>query len=302
MKTYLITGAATGFGRAIAFTLAKSGERVIAGVETLSEVSLLIQAAKEEKIELQVEKLDITDPTDRDRAGTWAVDVLLNNAGISLGGSLIDIPEAMLRQQFEVNVFGTILLTQQVARQMIRRKSGKIVFVSSVHGLIADPLSGPYCGSKYALEAFAESLAGELREFFVQVATINPGPYLTGFNDREYDSIRYWRDDPSQRVFDYAGMAFPYEQIRSIGGVVKETIAVLTSSSNNFRTVIPKVLAVYVKKREKELWEQTSDADLGQRHPMIHKAVAMDPATSVTEGITGKLREILPGAAKKQAF
>lgn len=299
MKTYLITGAATGFGQAIALALAKSGERVIAGVETLSEVSLLLQLAKEEKIELQVEKLDITDPADRERAGAWPVDVLLNNAGISLGGSLVDIPEAMLRQQFEINVFGTILLTQQVARQMIRRQSGKIVFVTSVHGVVADPLSGPYCGSKFALEAFAESLAGELREFHVQVATIEPGPYLTGFNDREYDSIGHWRDDPSQRVFNYAGMSFPYEQIQSIDGVVKETIAVLTGNSSQYRTVVPKVLALYAKKRQKELWDKKSDADLGQRHPLISKAADMDPATTVTEGITDRIKEILPGVSKK---
>ena len=60
---------------------------------------------------------------------------------------------------------------------MIKKNKGRIINVSSVSGLMADPLSGPYCGSKFALEAFSESLSKELQEFNIEVATINPGPY-----------------------------------------------------------------------------------------------------------------------------
>lgn len=67
-ETYLITGAGTGFGKVIAFDLAEQGKKVIAGVETMSEVSALRKEAKEKEIELQIEKLDVTDPADRDRA------------------------------------------------------------------------------------------------------------------------------------------------------------------------------------------------------------------------------------------
>lgn len=189
-ETYLITGAGTGFGKGIALGLAEQGKKVIAGVETMSEVSALVKEAKEKEIEIQVEKLDVTDPADRERAWTWDVDVLLNNAGISEGGSLVDIPEERLRNQFEVNVFGPILLTQKIAKAMVKKQRGKIVFMSSVSGLMADPLSGPYGGSKFTLEAFAESLSKELQEFNVQVSTINPGSYLTGFNDREFEAWR----------------------------------------------------------------------------------------------------------------
>lgn len=95
---------------------------------------------------------------------------------------------------------------------MIEGQKGRIVFISSVSGLMTDPFSGPYCGSKHALEAFAESLSKELQEFNVEVATINPGPYLTGFNDREYETWKNWQEDPSEYVFDYEKVAFPYEQ------------------------------------------------------------------------------------------
>ncbi len=274
--------------------MAKSGEEVIAGVETLSEVSMLLKEAKEQKIKLRVEKLDITNPLDRERAGGFSVNVLLNNAGISLGGSLIDIPEEVLRRQFEVNVFGTILLTQEIVRSMIQDGGGKVVFVTSVHGLIADPFSGPYCGSKFALEAFAESLSSELQEFNIEVATINPGPYLTGLNDREYDSIRYWRDNPSRRIFNYENMAFPYEQIKSLDELVKESIEVLSGKSNKYRTIIPKALSIYAKKRQRELWDKETDTHLGKRHPLIKKAEAMTPATTIAKGVTKRLKKVLP--------
>lgn len=289
-KTYLITGAGTGFGKEIALRLAEAGEEVIAGVEIMSEISALILEAQARKIDLRVEKLDITDPEDRERAGTWDVDVLLNNAGISLGGSLVDIPESVLRYQFEVNVFGTIFLTQQIAREMVKKRSGKIVFVTSVHGLVADPISGPYCGTKFALEAFAESLSYELQEFNVEVAVINPGPYLTGFNDREYEAYKLWKDDPRTRLFDYEGMAFPFVQFRNIDPVVKETIEVLKGTNTNYRNVIPKILGIYVKKRQRDLWNKQTDKDLGKRHSLIQKAYKSEPGTTLIGELVNKFK------------
>lgn len=294
-ETYLITGAGTGFGKGIAFGLAQAGKRVIAGVETMSEVSMIMKEAEDKKLELIVEKLDITDSIDRERAATWDVDILLNNAGISLGGSLVDMPEEILRKEFEINVFGTILLTQILAKNMVKKKKGKIVFVSSVHGIFADAFSGPYCGTKYALEAFAESLKYELQEFRVEVAVINPGPFLTGFNDREYESYKLWRDDPSQRLFEYEKLAFPYEQIDDITPVVKESIEVLTGANKDFRNIIPKAMKALAKKRQADVWDMKSDDELGKRHAKIKKAYDMEPATTLTEGIVGKIKDKLTG-------
>lgn len=291
-ETFLITGAGTGLGKGIAFGLAEEGKKVIAGVETLSEVSALTKEAEELKFELQVEKLDITDPVDRERASQWDVDVLLNNAGISEGGSLIDIPEERLRNQFEINVFGTILLTQEIARGMIQKGKGKIIFVSSVSGLMSDPLSGPYGGSKFALEGFSESLSKELQEFGVQVATINPGPYLTGFNDREFETWRMWQDDPAERLFDYEQLAFPYEQFDP-DKAVKEALKVVTSEATAYRNIIPKAMAAMVKKRQKELWDRETDDERGQRHGLVQKSMDIEPATSPVEGIVNKIKDKL---------
>lgn len=284
-NTFLITGAGTGFGRAIALALAKNDEQVIATTETVRQAKELEKEAKKKKLSLRIEKIDITNEADRKRAGTWDVDVLLNNAGISLGGSMADIPEHMLREQYEVNFFGTIFLTQEVVHQMIPKRSGKIVFVTSMHGLMADPISGPYCSSKFALEASAESLRAELQEYGIQVAVINPGPYLTGFNDREYESFARWHDDPSTHLYDYEAMAFPYEQIKSIDAVVKGTIDVMTGKSKAYRTVIPGPLGMVAKRRQQALWDAKSDEDLKKPHPLIKRAMDMKPATTVPKGI-----------------
>ncbi|WP_192987691.1 SDR family oxidoreductase [Carnobacterium mobile] len=291
-ETYLITGAGTGFGKGIAFGLAEQGKKVIAGVETMSEVSALEKEAQEKKVDIQVEKLDVTNPADRERAWTWDVDVLLNNAGVSEGGSLADIPEERLRNQFEVNVFGPILLTQKFAKAMAKKQRGKIVFMSSVSGLMADPLSGPYGGSKFTLEAFAESLSKELQEFKVQVAVINPGPYLTGFNDREFEAWRMWRDNPEERLFDYEQLAFPYEQLDP-EDVIKEAIKVLTGETKDYRNVVPKAMVPMVKKRQKELWDKKYDENLGERNELVQKSIDIEPATTPVKGIVNKIKDKL---------
>ena len=87
--TYLITGAGTGLGKGVAKGLAEQGKQVIAAVETAKEIPALIKEAQYQRLDLRVEKLDITDPEDRERAADWDVDVLVNNAGISLGGALM---------------------------------------------------------------------------------------------------------------------------------------------------------------------------------------------------------------------
>lgn len=274
----LVTGAGTGFGKGIVFKLTEQGKNVIAGVEVMSQVSALEKEARDLGLELQIEKLDVTNPKDRKKAWSWDVDVLVNNAAVKEGGSLVDIPEENLRHQFEVNTFAPVLLTQEFARKMIKNKKGRIINVSSVSGLMADPLSGPYCGSKFALEAFTESLSKELQEFNIEVATINPGPYLTGFNDREFEAWKNWHEDNSETVFDYENAAFPYEQFDP-EEVIGPAVKVILGETKTYRNVIPDDMVPEVKKRRGAVWEKSTDDALGQRHEMIEKSYEMKPGT-----------------------
>lgn len=274
----LVTGAGTGFGKGIVFKLAEEGKSVIAGVEVMSQVSELEKEVNDRGLDMQIEKLDVTNPKDREKAWAWDVDVLVNNAAVKEGGSLVDIPEENLRHQFEVNTFAPVLLTQEFARKMIKKNKGRIVNVSSVSGLMADPLSGPYCGSKFALEAFSESLSKELQEFNIEVATINPGPYLTGFNDREFEAWKNWHEDNSETVFDYENAAFPYEQFDP-EEVIEPAVKVILGETKTYRNVIPEGMVPEVKKRRGAVWDKQTDDELGQRHEMIDKSYEMKPGT-----------------------
>lgn len=282
MANILITGAGSGFCLEAALKLAEKGHHVIAGVEIISQVTMLQDEAKKRGLSLQVEKLDVTDPADRQKAWNWEIDVLLNNAGIAEGGAVADIPVERIRRQFEVNVFGPIALTQGFARKMVAAKKGKIVFLSSVAGLSTDPFAGSYSASKHALEAFAEALHKEMQEFGVQVATINPGPYLTGFNDRMLDRWKEWTDDPAERVFDYSKIAFPHEQYDP-APVVETIVAVLSGETDAYRNLLPESAEKVTKAEMEEKWTRKQNSPQGSRHELVEKAYTLQPATPAKE-------------------
>ncbi|WP_373797093.1 SDR family oxidoreductase [Jeotgalibaca porci] len=275
-ETILITGAGTGFGKNIAFRLAEMGYDVIAGVEVMSQVSALEQEAREKKLEIRLEQLDVTNPKDREKAWGWDIDILVNNAGIKEGGSLVDIPEENLRRQIEVNAIAPMVLTKEFARKMIKNKKGRIVFVSSISGLAANPFSGPYAASKHAVEAFAEALSMELREFKVEVATINPGPYLTGFNDREFETWKNWDDNPEERIFDYEKLAFAMPQFNP-DEVTEPAIAVILGETTSYRNLIPEKMVPVIKEKMAAVWDKETDVKLGKRHPAVQKSYDAEP-------------------------
>lgn len=277
-QTVLITGAGTGFGKNIAFALAEKGNPVIATVEVMSQVSALEQEARERGVTMQIEKLDVTNAKDREKAWTWDIDVLVNNAAVKEGGSLVDIPEANLRHQFEANVFGPILLTKGFARKMVENKQGRIVFVSSVSGITTNPLSGPYSGSKHTVEAFAMALSKELQEFNVEVSTINPGPYLTGFNDREFETWKNWEIDLDDTVFDYRKTAFPSEQFDP-EEVTEPAIKVILGETDQYRNVIPEKMVSQLKETQAAVWDKKTSEGLGKRHESVQKSYDIEPGT-----------------------
>lgn len=277
-QTVLITGAGTGFGKNIAFALAEKGNPVIATVEVMSQVSALEQEARGRGIKMQIEKLDVTNPKDREKAWEWDIDVLVNNAAVKEGGSLVDIPEANLRHQFEANVFGPILLTKGFARKMVENKQGRIVFVSSVSGITTNPLSGPYSGSKHTVEAFAMALSKELQEFNVEVSTINPGPYLTGFNDREFETWKNWEIDLDDTVFDYRKTAFPSEQFDP-EEVTEPAIKVILGETDQYRNVIPEKMVSQLKETQAAVWDKKTSEGLGKRHESVQKSYDIEPGT-----------------------
>lgn len=242
-KTVLITGAGSGFGKGASIALAARGHQVIATTETDAQAGEL----RAEAPELTVEKLDITSQ-DVARASAWDVDVLINNAGAGQTGPMADVPIDRVRRLFEVNVFGTLAITQAVLPKMVAKGAGRVIIVSSIAGVMSGPSFGPYSMTKHALEAMGKAMRAELAEQGIDVTLLNPGPYLTGFNDRMADSMWEWFGDGSLN----APAAPMFQMMRELvtGGqmdpaeVVTRMVELTeaeTTTENNF--VPPEILA-----------------------------------------------------------
>src|SRR5580698_7824947 len=282
LRRVLITGAGSGFGHEAAMRLAEKGFDVIAGVEIYAQVQTMKRQANERGVTLQVEKLDVTNDGDRRKALDWGVEILVNNAGVGEGGSTVDIPAANIRHQFEVNVTGPLLLTQPIAKQMIKRGEGRIVWVSSREGLNVNPFTGIYSASKHAVEAIAENMSLELQEFGVEVATVNPGPFLTGFNDRGFETWKSWEDEPSERLFDYSKLAFPRAQFNPEPVYVTLT-AVAAGEVDTYRNLEPKSMLEETKHLIDAPWSKKIRDGLGTRPASLQRSFEMKPETPVSE-------------------
>jgi NAD(P)-dependent dehydrogenase (short-subunit alcohol dehydrogenase family) len=172
-RTVLVTGAGRGIGRAITLRLARSGWRVYAGVRT----DLAAKELAEESDMITPVELDVTVPEHADgldRVLPAGLDALVNNAGIGLGGPLETLTREDMRRQLDVNLVGPLAVTRAVLPRL-RRNRGRIVFISSINGLVSFPFTGIYNASKFATEAVADCLRVELRPFGVQVGLVEPG-------------------------------------------------------------------------------------------------------------------------------
>src|SRR5580698_5456775 len=280
MKKVLITGAGTGFGHEVAMRLALKGFEVIAAVEVYGQVQTLKREAAARGVTLHVEKLDVTNDGDRKKALAWNIEILVNNAGVLEGGSVLDIPAPNMRHEFEVNVIGPLLLTQGIAKQMVKRGRGRIVWVSSREGLNVNPFTGIYSASKHAVEAIAETMSLELQEFGIEVATINPGPFLTGFNDRGFQTWESWEDDASERLFDYSKLAFPRAQFDP-EPVYATMTAVAAGEIDTYRNLEPKSMLKETEHLQQVPWQRKVTDGLGTRHQAITHSYEMQPETPV---------------------
>jgi len=184
-RTWLITGASRGLGRAFAEVALDAGDFVVATARKPDQLDDLVAEHPDRALALQ---LDVTD-----RAAVYDVvaaaqdfrgrlDVLVNNAGYGLAGGVEEASEQEVRDQFEVNVFGALWCTQAVLPGMRAQRSGHLFQISSIGGVSAFLNTGIYHASKWALEGFSESLALEVAPFGIGVTIVEPGPFRTDWN------------------------------------------------------------------------------------------------------------------------
>lgn len=243
-KKIMITGAGSGLGKGMVLGLAEKGHHIIAGVHVWEQKSKLLEELTEKKLHKTVEiiKLDITDDMDCLNAYGYDIDILVNNAGMGYSGPVAEMPVGLMREVMEVNVFSTLEFSQPFIRQMVEKKEGKIIFVSSIAGLTTSPYLGAYNASKHALESIAQSLRDELHEFGVSVATINPGPYETGFNNRMYENFKQWYDEDmfftSAKTIEEASKQLLDNQFDP-QEMIDKMVEIVPQDSHAFRTILP---------------------------------------------------------------
>jgi NAD(P)-dependent dehydrogenase (short-subunit alcohol dehydrogenase family) len=176
MKTVLVTGCSSGYGRATAAHFFEHGWNVVATLRTPRKAPNLPESAR-----LRVLRLDVTDRasiSEGIREGIAAfggLDVVVNNAGIGLFSAFEATPEQTIREVFETNTFGVMAVTQAVVPHLRERRAGTIVNVTSSVGIAPMPLVSVYTASKLAIEGFTEGLAYELSCFGVSAKIVEPG-------------------------------------------------------------------------------------------------------------------------------
>ena len=198
MPSVLITGASRGIGLETALAFGRAGYLVHATMRHPSQSPQLAQTAADQKLPIKVESMDVDSDESISKAisAMGSIDVLVNNAGVGLAGSVEEAPFSEFRSVMETNYFGALRCIKALAPQMRERKSGCIINVTSVAGRIAIPPLTSYVASKWALEGLSEGLAGEMKTFGVRVAIVEPGVIDTVM-------ARHVRDSPDSSAYSH---------------------------------------------------------------------------------------------------
>lgn len=248
-KTALVTGASSGFGLLICLELATEGYQVAAGMRRPEASETLLTLAREAGLEsrIHVVRMDVCERELITEAITavdnrWGrLDLLVNNAGEAVGGFVEEVSLEAWRKQMDVNFFGTVAVTQAALPLMRKTGNGRIIFMSSISGVIGFPGYGPYASSKFALEGFAECLSLELHPLGMDVVLIEPGAYGTSIWSKGFSDITAQEGSPYRSMLEQV-LSFskataedsgdPREVARLVGKVARK-------SSPRFRYMMP---------------------------------------------------------------
>jgi NADP-dependent 3-hydroxy acid dehydrogenase YdfG len=270
-KVWFITGASRGFGRIWTEAALQRGDKVAATARTLASLADLQAAYGANVLTLA---LDVTQPDQVTAAVTQAhahfgrLDVVLNNAGYSLVGTIEETSAADVRALYETNIFGTLAVIQAALPLLRAQGSGHIIGISSGLGLVSLPLIGYYCSSKWAFEAIHDSLATEIKPFGLHVTLVEPGAYATEFGSDQ--SLKF---APSLDVYADFRANFMARLKGSEGGDPQATpaalFAVVDAAEPPLRFFLgsqnlPWVRAAYAERLATwEQWAPVSDAAQG---------------------------------------
>ena len=270
-KVWFITGASRGFGRIWAEAALKRGDKVAVTARIATDLTELAGRFGENVLPM---KLDVTDANAVRNAVTKAyghfgkLDVVLNNAGYALVGAVEEADETEVRAEFDTNFFGTLRVIQAALPILRRQRSGHIIGLSSVAGIVAGPITGFYNASKFALEALHDSLSQEVKGFGIKVTMLEPGAYATGFASmaslRIATAIEAYSTTRAE-VFA-AGAATPFGDPEATADAI---LKIVDAESPPLRLFVgteglPRARAAYAERLKTwEAWETVSNAAQG---------------------------------------
>ena len=200
---WFITGCSTGFGRELAALLLSQGYRVVATARDPSKLTGLTAGHEGNALALPLDVTDeaaIADAVRQAEGKFGRIDVLVNNAGYGYLAAIEEGEDAAVRAMFDTNVFGLVAMTKAVLPGMRARKSGHILNLSSIGGLVSFPATGYYHATKFAVEGLSGSLALEVAPLGIKVILVEPGPFRTDFAGRSIGMSR-------TEIADYAETA-----------------------------------------------------------------------------------------------
>jgi NAD(P)-dependent dehydrogenase (short-subunit alcohol dehydrogenase family) len=271
-KVWFITGTSRGFGRIWAEAALQRGDKVAATARELTSIADLKERFGDAVLPLA---LDVTDADQARQAVRLAhthfgkLDVILNNAGYSLVGTVEEASEADVRALFDTNYFGQLRVIQAALPLLRQQGSGHIIGVSSSLALVAMPLIGFYCTSKWAVEALHESLAQEVKPFGIKVTLLEPGAYATDFGSaaslKVATGLDAYADLRKQMSARLAGLERG-DPAATAEAILKVVDAEEPPSRFIFgNTTLPMVRAAYAARLATwEAWETVSNAAQGE--------------------------------------
>lgn len=197
-KTWLITGCSTGFGRELAIVALKQGDNVAVTARNPADIEDIVSAYPATSVALT---LDVTKPAEIKSAVEKAVekferiDVLVNNAGIGYFGAIEESEEDQIRRMFEINFFGLANVTKEVLPIMRKQRSGHVINISSIGGLVAFPAVGFYNATKFAVTGYSEALAKETAHLGIKVTVVAPSGFRTDWAGRSANNTKIVIED-----------------------------------------------------------------------------------------------------------
>ena len=229
-KVWLITGCSTGFGRELAKLVLQSGDRVGVGARNPNDVKDIIAAYPDTAIALKLDVTrgeEITASVAQTKNKFGRIDVLVNNAGIGYFGAIEESEEAEIRRMFEINFFGLANITKAVLPIMRAQRSGHIVNIASIGGLVGFPAVGFYNATKFAVDGYSESLSKETAHLGIKVTVIAPSGFRTDWAGRSAHNSPVVIDDylPSagankNTIRGYSGKQ-PGDPVRAAEAIIK---------------------------------------------------------------------------------